>query len=124
MPRRLIALLLLGICAVFHGCASVSAERGTENLWRDPTVATWEVGRTTEQDVLSALGPPSQLIALQDETVYYYMLEEARTKIMILILYNQARARVNYDRAMFIFDKQGVLTKYSLSRPPAEFKKK
>ena len=76
------------------------------------------------EDVLNALGPPSQLIALQDETVYYYMLEEARTKIMILILYNQARARVNYDRAMFIFDKQGLLTKYSLSRPPADFKKK
>lgn len=124
MSRRVIAVLLLGICVVFHGCASVKAERGTENLWRDPAVASWDVGKTTEQDVLNALGPPSQLIALQDETVYYYMLEEARTKIMILIVYNQARARVNYDRAMFIFDKQGVLTKYSISHPPAEFKKK
>ncbi len=125
MIRRAMGVVcMVGVCSLLIGCASVTADRGIENTWRDPNVAHWEAGKTTQQDVLDALGPPSQLISLNDETVFYYLLEEARTKVMILIFYNQAKSNVTYDRAMFIFDKQGVLTKFSVSKPPADSKKK
>lgn len=125
MVRRVMGVMcVLCLGGQLIGCASVNAERGIESTWRDPNLAKWEVGKTTQQDVLDALGPPSQLISLHEETVFYYLLEEARTKVMILILYNRAKSNVTYDRAMFIFDKQGVLTKFSISQPPADAKKK
>jgi len=97
------------------GCASLNSQRGTENAWRGADAPQWKPGETTDKDVLNLLGPPSQLIALNDEVVYYYMLEETKKKTMIFFVYNTTRQKITYDRAMFIFDKAGVLKKYSLS---------
>ncbi len=105
------------------GCASLNSQRGTENAWRSADAAQWKPGETTDKDILSLLGPPSQLIALNDEVVYYYMLEKTKKRTMIFFIYNTTRQNVTYDRAMFIFDKAGVLKKYSLS-PSADPKAK
>lgn len=116
-------LAVLIVMTLLSGCATVSGQQGTENVWRNADAPQWVVGKTTEQDVLAALGPPSQLIPLHDDTVYYYMLEKSKTRIMVLFVYNQSRSNVTYDRAMFIFDKGGILKKYSLSAVPADAKK-
>jgi hypothetical protein len=63
--------------------------------------------------VLDALGPPSQVIALDDETVLYYLFEKAEGEGMILILYNRIEVETRYDRAIFFFDKNDLLTDYS-----------
>lgn len=127
MNSRPVRFLMLStalcvLCATM-GCASLNSERGTENLWRTADAAQWKAGETTEQDILDILGPPSQLIALNDEVVYYYMLEQAKKRTMIFFVYNTTRQKVTYDRAMFIFDQAGVLKKYSLS-PVTDEKKK
>lgn len=114
---------VLVLCAMAAGCASLNSERGTENLWREADAAQWQPGTTTEQDILDTLGPPSQLIALNDEVVYYYMLEKTKKRTMIFFVYNTVRQKVVYDRAMFIFDQAGVLKKFSLS-PVVEEEKK
>jgi outer membrane protein assembly factor BamE (lipoprotein component of BamABCDE complex) len=101
------------------GCLSKSSEMGVRNLWRDPALPTFEKGRTTQSDVMRALGPPSQVIALQDQTLFYYLREQSQTKAMFLIVYNQTRGQITYDRAIFFFNKDSVLTDFAFSKEAA-----
>src|SRR4029077_9236822 len=90
-------LLLTGVT----GCVSKRSEMGVQNYWREASVAAFEKGRSTEADVMRALGPPSQVIALQDQTLFYYLREQSHTKAVYLILYNQTRQEIIYDRGIF-----------------------
>ena len=114
-------LLAMGLMP-FAGCMSKRSEMGVRNYWRAPSAPVFEKGRTTQTEVMHALGPPSQVIALQDQTLFYYLREQSRTKSMFLIIYNQTRQEIDYDRAIFFFNKQGVLTDFSYSAEAAPFK--
>ena len=74
------------------------------------------VGTTTQAEILEALGPPSQVIGLRDQTVFYYLQEQSKGRGAIFIVYNQVSEKVVYDRAIFFFDSGGVLRDYALSR--------
>ena len=78
-------------------------------------VPQWVEGETREQDVMTALGPPSQIVNLDDRVVYYYLHENVEGKGYYFILYNQSRQVTRYDRAIFFFDADGVLQKHSYS---------
>jgi hypothetical protein len=82
-----------------------------------------EVGVTTQSDVLEALGPPSQVISLGDGVVFYYVTEEESAKDLVAVLYNWGRIDIVYDRAIFFFDEQGVLTDQSLSEEMLAYRK-
>lgn len=106
------------LCALFPviwGCASYSGNNGVENRWRSEQVPEWAVGKTTEQEVVDFLGPPSQLISLKNETVYYYLREHKNGKGLVTLIYNWGHQDLTYDRAVFFFDDQGILTKHSYS---------
>jgi len=102
--------------AALAGCASFERTRGVDNLWRDPAVAAPAVGKTTQTDILAALGPPSQVIGLRDQTVFYYLRERDTGRGGIFIVYNWLKEDVTYDRAIFFFDAAGVLQDYGFSR--------
>jgi hypothetical protein len=109
-------LILFGVLLLLlPGCVSKRSEMGVQNYWRDPALPAFEKGRTTQSDVMRALGPPSQVIALQDQTLFYYLREQSRTKAMFLLIYNQTRQEIAYDRAIFFFNKQSVLTDFAYS---------
>jgi hypothetical protein len=110
-----IALFILSAWLVLPGCARISRQSGVENTWRDPHVVFQE-GVTTQDNVLAQLGPPSQIIALPNRTVFYYLLEKATGNLMFLILYNQANTTITYDRAIFFFNDNGILEEYALSQ--------
>jgi outer membrane protein assembly factor BamE (lipoprotein component of BamABCDE complex) len=112
-------VLAAAILLAAPGCIAKDATQGVRNLWRSETVATFEKGVSTQEDVLKALGPPSQLIALGDQTVFYYLLEMRRTRSAVLIVYNRTRTDIRYDRAIFFFDKEGRLTEFSTSHERA-----
>jgi len=97
------------------GCAMKQSQLGVQNLWREPSPPAFENGRTTQSDVMRELGPPSQVIALHDQTLFYYLREQLKSRAMILIIYNDTRETITYDRAIFIFDKDGVLTEFAFS---------
>ena len=113
-PKAILSLLAICLLSL-TACVSKRNEMGVRNYWRDPAVPAFEKGRTTQSDVMHALGPPSQVIALQDQTLFYYLREQSRTKAMILLIYNQTRQQIDYDRAIFFFNKQGILTDFSYS---------
>jgi len=110
-----VAVFTLLCVALLGGCVTAKHTTGVNNYWRAPGVE-FTVGQTREQDVLEALGPPSQLIALQEYTVYYYLLEESDKKGIITIIYNANTQDVVYDRAIFFFDKNGVLHRWAKSK--------
>jgi hypothetical protein len=106
------------LCAVLltlAGCTSDSGYSGVDNVWRSANPPVWETGKTTESDVIAALGPPSQLIGLEKETVYYYLREQRQATGVFLLAYNWKNQKLVYDRAIFFFNNQGKLTKYSYS---------
>jgi hypothetical protein len=98
---------------------SKDARQGVENRWRAEAVPTFKEGETTQHDVLAALGPPSQLIKVGNRTVFYYLQELKKVRSLILILYNQTRENITYDRAIFFFDEQGRLTDFATSAEKA-----
>ena len=109
---RLIPFVLIFLVA---GCVNSKAESGVTNAWRATDVPAFERGKTTQSDVAKALGPPSQLVELENQLVFYYLAERAQSKGIILIVYNQTNERIVYDRAIFFFDRKGVLQDYALS---------
>lgn len=108
-------IMALSIAAL-SGCASWQSENGVDNIWRAEGSPEWIEGKTTEAEVAQILGPPSQIIALEDETVFYYLREHKQGKGLILLLWNWGATTAVYDRAIFFFDGKDVLTKYSYSR--------
>lgn len=95
------------------GCARFDSTRGVEVGWDEPALAGLRIGESTRTEVLDRLGPPSQVIAVGDETALYYMLEREQGEALILGVFNRLDMAAHYDRAIFFFDDAGVLTDYS-----------
>lgn len=107
-------LLLAAALLLLPGCAAYESRRGVEVRWEPDAVAGFARGETTRAEVMESLGPPSQVIALGDEQVLYYLFETSRGKGAILILYNWFRIDTRYDRAIFFFDANDRLRDFSV----------
>jgi len=107
----IVALLLFATLA--GGCAQYENKRGVDVTWQNEITARLVKGESTRRDVLEMLGPPSQVIALEDESVLYYLFEHSKGEGLILILYNRMSIDTRYDRAIFFFDERDVLTDYA-----------
>lgn len=102
------------------GCASYGSVDGVDNLWRDVPVEQFQKGVTTQADVLELLGPPSQLINLHEQTVFYYLTARTSGQGKIFILWNQVSAESEYDRAIFFFNTAGILQELAYSKEQIE----
>jgi len=119
------ALYLFKISALFlfsmvvTSCINVSSERGVENRWREDgntdIETRWTQGKTTKSEILKDLGPPSQVVSLGDETVFYYLREKVTGRGFVTLFYNDVRVKAGYDRAIFFFDKKGRLVDMAVS---------
>ena len=102
---------------------SKRGEMGVRNYWREPSLPAFEKGRSTQSDVMKALGPPSQVIALQDQTLFYYLREQSQTSAMFLLVYNQTRQQITSDRAIVSDPKDSVLTDFAYSKETVPIEK-
>jgi len=119
--KRFAKLTLLAMCAtLLCACAQFESKRGVEMNWHTTVTQQLVPGKSTRKDVLALLGPPSQVIALEDESVLYYLFEHSQGEGVILILYNRFDIDTRYDRAIFFFDDHDVLTDYSTRLYPAD----
>ena len=109
-------IAILCVAVLIAGCASYGSVDGVDNLWREVSVDQFQKGVTTQADVLEQLGPPSQLINLENQTVFYYLTQEMSGSGQIFIVWNRVRASSRYDRAIFFFDTDGVLQEFSFSK--------
>lgn len=117
MKSPLLAFILLALA----GCVTKSSTQGVKNLWRADSPPVFERGKSTEHDVLSALGPPSQVISAGSQTVFYYLLETKESHGLILVVYDQTTEHIIYDRAIFFFDAQGLLKEFATSDEKVPF---
>lgn len=101
---------------LFAACSISNRHDGVQNRWRKVPTRAFKNKASTEKDVLQLLGPPSRVVALKDRTVFYYLLEHDYRVGLNLVLYIQTDTKVRYDRAVFFFDKNGVLENHSFSR--------
>lgn len=119
--RPPVAALVAAIISVsLSGCVRFQSDGGVDNAWRAAETPMFSIGETRQQQVLSALGPPSQIIDLEDGSVFYYLSEQRTGGGMIFIFYNDVRQKTVYDRAIFFFDRDGLLTDYALSEEAVE----
>jgi hypothetical protein len=115
------ARTLLAACAaallliVGPGCTVKTYHKGVSNIWRDGFLPPFEIGRTPQNEIMEFLGPPSQVIALKDQTIFYYMHERVKENKYYLGIYNWSTTKVRYDRAIFFFDGNGILADYAYS---------
>jgi outer membrane protein assembly factor BamE (lipoprotein component of BamABCDE complex) len=107
-----IVTAVLFLC-VLAGCAQYDSKRGVEVLWQPEALESLVAGKSTRNEVLQLLGPPSQVISLDDETVLYYLFEHSKGNGLILIVYNRVKVKTQYDRAIFFFDENDVLTDFA-----------
>jgi outer membrane protein assembly factor BamE (lipoprotein component of BamABCDE complex) len=112
--QRLTLILVAVVCAItLQACVQYESKRGVDVNWQSSVTQQLTRGESTRNDVLALLGPPSQVISMEDETVLYYLFERAKGSGMILILYNRLKINTRYDRAIFFFDENDVLSEYS-----------
>ncbi len=114
--RPIVLLACLAGLTFLPACASKQSQMGVQNRWRTVSPPPFERGKTSQSEVMAALGPPSQVIALHEQTLFYYLREQLKTKAIYLLLYNQTRENVSYDRAIFFFDKNGILSDFAYSK--------
>ncbi|MEM8562049.1 MAG: outer membrane protein assembly factor BamE [Pseudomonadota bacterium] len=113
MKRFSAGLAVCVITMLVAGCAQYSNKRGVEVTWQDTVTQNLVPGKSTRKDVLALLGPPSQVISLENESVLYYLFERSKGNGIILIVYNRMAIETNYDRAILFFDANDVLTDYA-----------
>ena len=113
MKGRLLVLGALFTLGLLGGCAQYENKRGVDVTWEPAAMQDLVVGETSRKQVLSELGPPSQVISLDGETVLYYLYERAQGSGLILIVYNRFTVDTRYDRAVFFFDENDLLTEYA-----------
>lgn len=112
--NSLIRLIAMTLCmTLLPACAQYENKRGVDVTWQAHATEQLVSGKSTRADVLALLGPPSQVISLDDETALYYLFEHSEGEGLILIVYNRMRIDTRFDRAVFFFDSNDVLTEYS-----------
>ncbi len=112
--------LVLVITLSLTACLQFRSKRGVEVNWQAAVTEQLESGKSTRADVMTLLGPPSQIIALEKETALYYLFERTAGQGYILVLYNRFEIDARYDRAVFFFDENDVLREYSTHVHQAE----
>jgi outer membrane protein assembly factor BamE (lipoprotein component of BamABCDE complex) len=113
MNRLMVSLVACLFVALSPGCAQYENKRGVEVTWQDNVTQHLVPGESTRKEVLALLGPPSQVISLEEETVLYYLFEHSVGEGVILIVYNRMKIHTTYDRAILFFDENDILTDYS-----------
>ncbi len=114
MNNKRLCIPLILVTSLLSACVNYSRDSGVENLWRQPQA--FNNGTTTSQHVLTALGPPSQVLAVGKQTVYYYLKEQVKRQGLILLVYNETTEVSAFDRAIFFFNEQGILEDFSYSK--------
>ena len=106
--------LIGGLClSLLVGCAQYENKRGVEVTWQQTVTSQFVRGQSSRKDVLSQLGPPSQVISLEEETVLYYLFERSEGNGLILLVYNRMKIDTRYERAIFFFDENDILTDFA-----------
>lgn len=97
-------------------CSHWAEDSGVDNHWRSADIPSWQAGVSSNQDILEALGPPSQILNIVDQVMYYYLRANTKGSKYFALVYSASKSTTQYDRAIFFFDTEGLLIRYSYSK--------
>lgn len=104
-------LLLLAPLLLLPACAF---GRFSENEpLQASQLAGFMPGKTTAQEVVTALGPPTDVVWLGKRTAYRYDHLRRKVAATILIVINLANFDERSDRVWLFFDENDVLTHFA-----------
>ena len=108
------ALLATAIAALLVGCHSTGVEVDEAKL------AQFEKGKTTYQEVVQALGPPTQSVLAEDGTrriFYNHTSTNSNAASYVPIVGSVfGRTEIQSSNVAFKFDRNGVLQGYTASQ--------
>jgi hypothetical protein len=72
-------------------------------------------GTTTAAEVLEVFGAPSRMVKLSNGNAYVYERSVSKGTGIWLVVLSFGNYETQYDRAVFFFDNEDILTHYGLS---------
>jgi hypothetical protein len=108
------AIVVLGVILLCAGCAMFGKSKehhGFDARWLDQCTA----GTTTAADVVKLFGAPSNMVELSNGNAYVYERSVSKGTGIWLIILSFGNYETQYDRVVFFFNNEDILTHYGLS---------
>jgi hypothetical protein len=78
-------------------------------------LATFTAGTTTAGEIVGVFGAPNHIAKLSNGNAYVYERSVSKGTGIWLVLLSFGNYETQYDRVVFFFDNQDILTHYGLS---------
>jgi len=108
------AIVILSMISVCVSCAMFGKSKeyhGFDATWLD----RFTPGTTTAAEVLAVFGAPSHMVKLSNGNAYVYERSVSKGTGIWLVLLSFGNYETQYDRVVFFFDNEDILTHYGLS---------
>jgi hypothetical protein len=107
-------IMVLGMMLLCVGCAMFAKSKEYHGFDAD-RLATFTAGTTTAEEIVGVFGAPSQIAKLSNGNAYVYERSVSKGTGIWLVLVSFGNYETQYDRVVFFFDRQDMLTHYGLS---------
>jgi hypothetical protein len=108
------AIVVLSVILLCVSCAMFGKSKeyhGFDASW----IKRFTPGTTTAAEVLEVFGAPSHMVKLSNGNAYVYERSVSKGTGIWLILFSFGNYETQYDRVVFFFDNEDILTHYGLS---------
>lgn len=114
MSNRYLCLILLVLVACLSGCAVLG--RGKDyRPFAEEGLTQIKPGQTTALEVTKLFGAPAQVVKLSNGNAYLYNRSLSKATGIWLVLITFVNFDTQYDRIVFFFDPDDILTHYGSS---------
>jgi hypothetical protein len=108
------AIVILSMISVCVSCAMFGKSKeyhGFDAKWLDG----FTPGTTLAAEVVEAFGAPSHIVKLSNGNAYVYERSVSKGTGIWLVVLSFGNYETQYDRVVFFFDNEDILTHYGLS---------
>jgi len=108
------AIVILSMISVCVSCAMFGKSKeyhGFDASWLE----RFTPGTTTAAEVLEVFGAPSHMVKLSNGNAYVYERSVSKGTGIWLVVLSFGNYETQYDRIVFFFDNEDILTHYGLS---------
>lgn len=112
--RKILIPALIIVLVSTSGCAIIGRDSDFRSF-DSKSLTSVVPGKTTAGQVAQLFGAPTQVVKLSNGNAYMYTRGMSKGTVVYLILVTFANYDRKYDKIVFFFDKNDVLTHYGSS---------
>jgi hypothetical protein len=113
MKRKCIFGLAI-LIMLLSGCAVIGKGKDFRPL-EEKALVQVNPGTTTASDITKMFGAPNQIIKLSNGNAYIYYRSQSKALGIWLVLVTMVNYDTQYDRIVFFFNRNDILTHYGSS---------